>query len=237
MPPPRVWLPSSGLARTPIAPNPTVLLRRRSNGAAVDARDAVCRVDATSNVTVLEPPLEGYKLVLPVEIMAAADTNANASVIVSTTPIVASGILLGGAFATHFNLTVACQRAQGDDTAGLAALENGDDAGRGDLGADLKAQTGQFGGHQRRGAELAIAQLWMFVNVPAPRHDLGLDRVGGGKDGVGRGRRPCGEGRIGGEAERGNGGCGKDSHDLSPENLMTDDGALRLQGQGLARFP
>jgi hypothetical protein len=83
-------------------------------------------------------------------------------------------------FGDRQRIHVGAQRHHGP---GLAALEQPDDAGVGDLVLHLDAERAQVVGDDLRGAELAVAELRVLVEVAAPGDDLRL-RAG---DGVGDG--------------------------------------------------
>ena len=100
--------------------------------------------------------------------------------------------------------------AQGDHAAGLATLQHGNNAGHRHLGADLKPQTFQLSGDQGSRANLAIAQFGVFMKIAPPDHDLGLDRLGRGKHGLGW--HLCKGGTGTGQAKGGGHGGGQEAH-------------------------
>ena len=71
--------------------------------------------------------------------------------------------------------------AERNDAAGLCAPQHADDAGMSHLRFHLETERTQMLGDERGGAELAIGQLRMLVDVAAPCDDLVLDlgRLGG----------------------------------------------------------
>ena len=98
-----------------------------------------------------------------------------------------------GAFGDRQAVHVGTQRHH---RAGPRALEQADDAGVGDLGADLvEAELAQVRGDDARGAELAVAELGVGVQIASPGDHLRLD---------------AGDRRVdrGGEAVRSNAGVG-----------------------------
>jgi hypothetical protein len=68
-------------------------------------------------------------------------------------------------------------RAHGDPRAGLAALEDGGDAGLGDAGLHLQAEGAEMGGHQLGGLHLAVAQLGVLVQPVAELDELRRETV------------------------------------------------------------
>lgn len=125
-PPPRVWIPSSGVALTAIQPFPMILLRRTSSGAPVDARGAVCRtgVSPLGAAEIVAPPVEGYSMRISVQDSVVGTDGAQYSVedeqrvyqYSITTPIEMPGVMLRGEWNAAFNLTVTCLRSQGDNS-------------------------------------------------------------------------------------------------------------------------
>ncbi len=78
--------------------------------------------------------------------------------------------------------------AQRHHRPGQRALEQADDAGVGDAGADLvETEAAQVLGNDRRSAEFAIAQLGVRVQVTAPGDDLRLESLRGAVDAGGEG--------------------------------------------------
>ena len=72
--------------------------------------------------------------------------------------------------------------AQGHDLAGLAALQDTDDPGLADSGAHFHAQAAQMVGDHLGGANLAVAEFGMLMQIAAPGDDLGLQRLGLGEN-------------------------------------------------------
>ena len=68
--------------------------------------------------------------------------------------------------------------AQRHDRAGLAALQQRDDAGVGDAGLHLEAELAQVLGDKRCGAGFLLAQFGMLVDVAPPRDQLVFDLRG-----------------------------------------------------------
>uniref|UniRef100_A0A914YTM6 Uncharacterized protein n=1 Tax=Panagrolaimus superbus TaxID=310955 RepID=A0A914YTM6_9BILA len=87
-------------------------------------------------------------------------------------------------------------RTQGDLWAWPAALDDRHHAVMGDAGLRLQAHRAQALGDLGRGARLAVGQLRMLMEVPAPFDHLGLQPLRGGGHlralpilGVGKGRQ------------------------------------------------
>ena len=68
--------------------------------------------------------------------------------------------------------------AQRHDRARPAALEHGDDAGAGDAGLRLEPEGLEAVGDVFRRLDLAVGELGVLVQIPAPLEQLGLDRGG-----------------------------------------------------------
>ncbi len=86
--------------------------------------------------------------------------------------------------------------AQGDHRPGQLAAQQADDAGDRDLGAHVvEAELAQVSGDDGGGADLAVAELGVRVNVAPPGDQLRFDRRHGGID-------------LGGESVHGNAGGG-----------------------------
>ena len=122
--PPTVWLPSFVSALTPFAPVPSILFVALHGRVPVDAREAACQMSvASSDASVLAPPLAGYKLApfISVYVNAAGASVSNDSAVLfqaSHTPILLSNALVQPrAFGLVLNMSVSCQRSQGDVTA------------------------------------------------------------------------------------------------------------------------
>ena len=131
--PPTVWLPSFASALTPFAPAPSVRLVTQHGGLPVDAREAACQLSVSSpNASVLAPPLAGYKLAPAVAALLVDAVSGAASAIgnasagsaayeVSHSPILLSNALVQtSAFGLELNMSVSCQRSQGDISAPLS---------------------------------------------------------------------------------------------------------------------
>ena len=125
--PPSVWLPSFASALTPFAPVPSVLLVTQHGGLPVDAREASCQLGVGSpNASVLAPPLSGYKLA---PLLSSTRVNASGAAVsdesevvfqAAHTPILlANALVQTAAFGLTLNMSVTCQRSQGDATAPL----------------------------------------------------------------------------------------------------------------------
>ncbi len=99
--------------------------------------------------------------------------------------------------------------AHRDDSPRLGTAQDSDDTGVRHPGPDLKTEPGEFGGHQRGGAGLPIAQLRIAVDVLAdldhPRSDPGRRGrdFGIGLRGEGAGHEKSGEREGGKQTHRG----------------------------------
>ena len=107
--------------------------------------------------------------------------------------VVAAGVHHADALAVPFGTHLRCKRQidllrhrqgvhigpQRDHRAGHAALEQADDAGVGHAGADLvEAERAQVLGDDAGGAEFAIAEFGVLVQVAPPGDHLGFDGAG-----------------------------------------------------------
>lgn len=122
--PPSVWIPSFASARTPFFPVPSVLFVTKNDRVPVDAREASCQFSiASSNASILEPPLAGYKLP---PLAGSTQVDATGAVVVnetdvvrlaSNTPILFTNVFVQTkAFGLVLDMSVTCQRSQGDAT-------------------------------------------------------------------------------------------------------------------------
>ena len=99
--------------------------------------------------------------------------------------------------------------AQRDDAAGLAALQDADDAGAADAGLHLHAQRAEVIRDDLGGADFLQPQFGMLVEIAAPGDDLREDFGGRAVDCRGHRIR----GRLG-YREPGRGGEQGDEHDM-----------------------
>lgn len=118
-PPPTVWLPTSGLAKTPIDPAPTILFRTTLTRMPADAVGTRCSVafrNAAGSVFTVEAKT-GYRITLPSEVLDNKTSPAGLAQYMyyaTTTPIELAEILLGAPFGETFEMVVLCTRAQLD---------------------------------------------------------------------------------------------------------------------------
>ena len=124
VPPPSVWLPSFPGASTPFSPIPAILLVRQHGQAPVDAREAACQMSVNSpNASVLDPPLSGYKLTSLISTRvdssgAIIDNETELTYLASTTPIfLRNALVQSNSFGVVLDMSITCQRSQGDTTA------------------------------------------------------------------------------------------------------------------------
>lgn len=117
--PPSLWLPTSGLAKTPIEPAPTILFRTaitRTPADAVGTRCSVAFRNAAGTVFTVEAKT-GYRITLPSEVLDNKTSPAGLAQYTyfsTTTPIELTEILLGAPFGESFEMVVLCTRAQLD---------------------------------------------------------------------------------------------------------------------------
>lgn len=117
--PPDSWLPSFGLSRVFLPQTPTVFLKRLSDNSVIDSRRTVCSVsvesDESNDVGILEHPIEGFRLKLPLGI---SDSSPISDPIVAdyvlNTPIELTNLLVRGPFGVHVNLRISCVRRNTD---------------------------------------------------------------------------------------------------------------------------
>jgi len=139
IPPPRVWMPSSGAlgGRSPIAPPPEVRLVRVAAGTnstswEIDAHQLRCSVGvAGAAIATLEPPPTGYLLEVAAAARVSVDGFGSAEPAAdSNPPLPLPGIMLQAAGwgsgqtmigSQDCSLTVTCTRAQGDVVQPLVA--------------------------------------------------------------------------------------------------------------------
>ena len=109
------------------------------------------------------------------------DAHADGSVAVVPTGVHDAVVLRGegqaGLFADGQGVHVEAQEHGGRVVRRVVALDDGDDAGRGDAGADLKPQPAQVVGHDAGGTHLVEAQLRVTMEIAPPSDQLGGERL------------------------------------------------------------